>query len=836
MAFGPTNNVVASISRSRVLNVWDLNTAQELSPVRFAPALVRGVVSSSGRFIAGISLHMTVQRNVELYDLTTGRMKRILRTGGLPVALTISPDESTVACSYSDGRIRLWNVVADTFQGKECRLGTPADDLTFSPDGETLYVVCSDGNFCRLNPVDGSLLRKSPVSQVAVRCVVAARKGDVCVTGDDDGIVQVVDARDGTVLKTLRGHAARVDALTMSRDGRILCSGDWQGNIIVWDLKKGTQTHRLTTSASGQKVSGLTFLGDSQRFAASTWDGTVRIWDASSGREILADSAHIEAVRRFLSSSDDGTVLVSGDWSGDVRVWRTKWSPEEQQQMSANLRRSTSDEEAETTGQGVPQSAVTRVVSPAEEVVAADAARTARPLTNGNFRAGLTGWQVEDGAKEFRLFAQGLETALTTTGRHKDADTGRLYQCFQVPADAATHRLALHGGADSQTTYVALWHGPQLDRSMSGRNDITPFQVEWDVLSLRDKIVTLEIVDKSTAGWGFIGVQGISLISDKTPSPAVAPFDAVRANEHQEDWAKSLNVPVEYTNTIGMKFRLIPPGKFKMGSTTQQILTALKDAGDVKLRQDWIKSEGPQHSVVLTKPFYLGIHEVTQAQYAQIVGKNPSYFCSTGMGKDSVVDVDTSNFPVEEVDWNAIAEFCNKLSTQESLVPVMTDSRADTSAAIEATGYRLPTEAEWEFSCRAATTTTYWSGDNVEDLAKVGWFNGNSNGRIHPVGQLPANPFGLFGTHGNVWERSLDQWDSTLYRQFLLRQAFNPSLPSSAKTDSVGMSGSFDFAPFFSRSATRIPFAPNSKYRHNGFRVLLSVEAVQKSLKGSSNN
>ena len=638
------------------------------------------------------------------------------------------------------------------------------------------------------------------------------------------------------VLKILRGHSTRVDALTMSRDGRILCSGDWQGNLIVWNVEKGTTTHRLMTSASGQKVSGLTFLGESHRFAASSWDGTVRIWDANSGREILADSAHIEAVRRFLSSSDDGAVLASGDFSGDMKIWRTKWGQDEQQRMSANLRTTTGDQNAAKTEQGIPPRPVTRVVSPAEEVVAADAARTARPLTNGNFLAGLTGWQVEGGAKEFRLFPQGLETALTTAGRNKDADTGRLYQCFQVAADATKLQLALHGGADTQTTYVALWHGPQLYRIMSGRNDITPFQVEWDVVSLRGQVVTLEVVDKSTLFWGFIGVQGITLIGEKTPPPAVAPFGAVRANEHQEDWAKSLNVPVEYTNTIGMKFRLIPPGEYKMGSTTQEILAALKDTGEDTPRLDWIRSEAPQHQVILTQPFYLGIHEVTQAQYAQIVGKNPSYFCSTGMGKDSVVDIDTSNFPVEEVDWNAIAEFCNKLSTQESLVPVMTDSRADTSVAIEATGYRLPTEAEWEFSCRAGTTTTYWSGDNVEDLAKVGWFNGNSNGRIHPVGELLANPFGLFDTHGNVWERVMDQWDVASYKRFVKQSAVNPGLPSFGRMPCIALSGSFDFDGSYCRSAVRGPLNPNQKFGNNGFRVLLSVEAVQKSLKGSSNN
>jgi hypothetical protein len=142
---------------------------------------------------------------------------------------------------------------------------------------------------------------------------------------------------------------------------------------------------------------------------------------------------------------------------------------------------------------------------------AADAARSGRPLTNGNFAAGLDGWQAEGGAGAFRTFRQGTETALSTFGKNKDADTGRLYQCFKVPSEAAELRFSLHGGADARTTYIALWHGARLHRRMTGRNDNTPFRVAWDVAPLRGEVVTLEIVDNSTAAWGFLGVQGFAL-------------------------------------------------------------------------------------------------------------------------------------------------------------------------------------------------------------------------------------------------------------------------------------------------------------------------------------
>ena len=102
----------------------------------------------------------------------------------------------------------------------------------------------------------------------------------------------------------------------------------------------------------------------------------------------------------------------------------------------------------------------------------------------------------------------------------------------------------------------------------------------------------------------------------EAPKPAVAPFDAKQARAHQEAWAKHLGVPVEYTNSIGMKFMLIPPGEFTMGSTAQEIAAALKDVpSENKNWQEWIKSEAPQHKVTLTQPTYLGANEVTQAEY-----------------------------------------------------------------------------------------------------------------------------------------------------------------------------------------------------------------------------
>ncbi len=132
------------------------------------------------------------------------------------------------------------------------------------------------------------------------------------------------------------------------------------------------------------------------------------------------------------------------------------------------------------------------------------------------------------------------------------------------------------------------------------------------------------------------------------------------------------------TNSIGMKLVLIPAGKFLMGS-----------ARDEKGHHP---SEEPQHEVVISQPFYMGVYEVTQGQYRQVMGNNPSFYSPRGEARDEVAGLDTDNFPVENVTWHDAQAFCQRLSA-------LWRERAAGRV------YRLPTEAEWEYACRAGTTT-----------------------------------------------------------------------------------------------------------------------------------
>ncbi len=308
-----------------------------------------------------------------------------------------------------------------------------------------------------------------------------------------------------------------------------------------------------------------------------------------------------------------------------------------------------------------------------------------------------------------------------------------------------------------------------------------------------------------------------------TPPTAVAPFDAREAREHQEAWAKHLGVPVEYSNSIGMKFVLIPPGEFLMGSTAADIEAVLAVAGS---DEAFVRSEGPRHKVILAQPFYLGLNEVTQSQYEKVMGSNPSHFCMSGPGKDLVGGLNTGDFPVEKVSWSEAAEFCAKLSQQEQLKPF--SIRADqTTMPRDTNGYRLPSEAEWEFACRAGTTTKFWMGDQDKDLMGAEWFEGNSTGRTHAVGELKRNPFGLHDIQGNVGEYVQDGWEQSWYEQFQNQPGIDPICPLTANSLCVIRGGYWRFSVTSSRSAYRYGGVQANRGLEVGFRAALSVDAVK---------
>jgi formylglycine-generating enzyme required for sulfatase activity len=223
------------------------------------------------------------------------------------------------------------------------------------------------------------------------------------------------------------------------------------------------------------------------------------------------------------------------------------------------------------------------------------------------------------------------------------------------------------------------------------------------------------------------------------------------------------------TNSLGMTLVYIPAGTFLMGSPAEE-------AG----RSD----DELQHSVTLTKPFFMAATPVTQAQWEAVMGSRPSNFQG-------------DNLPVEQVSYDEAAEFCRKLSVKENK------------------HYRLPTEAEWEYACRAGTNTPYNTGSDENALGEAGWYSANSGGQTHPVGQKQHNAWGLYDMHGNVW-----QWCSDWYGTYPNGQTTDPRGAATVR-DRVLRGGSWHDPAQRCRSARRRYSAPDAHYYSIGFRVVM---------------
>ena len=320
--------------------------------------------------------------------------------------------------------------------------------------------------------------------------------------------------------------------------------------------------------------------------------------------------------------------------------------------------------------------------------------------------------------------------------------------------------------------------------------------------------------DSQMASGGVIPVtpQSVGILSS-----AKSFVNGGKAKERQEACSMSLRVPAEIVNSIGMKFVLIPPGEFNMGITAEDSKRELEEAARSILPVEGyyasrIPTEMPQHRVKISKPFYLSACEVTQGEYEQIMKNNPSRFSSHVRGSDGkkVEGKDTRRFPVEFVSWDEAVDFSRRLSA----LPAEAQARRS---------YRLPTEAEWEYACRADTTTRWFSGDEPASLLPYAWFKANFDGTPHSVGKLRPNAWGLFDMHGNVFEWCADRYATNYYAQSVLVDPQGPSEGSYR----VARGGNFSRHPYGCRSAYRgIGNAPPWPVRANliGFRVAFGLE------------
>ena len=231
----------------------------------------------------------------------------------------------------------------------------------------------------------------------------------------------------------------------------------------------------------------------------------------------------------------------------------------------------------------------------------------------------------------------------------------------------------------------------------------------------------------------------------------------------------------------------IPPGTFRMGTPTNEV--------------DRYYIEGPQTDVIISRGFWMSKYDVTQGEYLEVMGTNPSYFTPTkGFAKDLTL-------PAESMTWLDATKYCAAVTQRERAA-----GRIATNSV-----YRLPTEAEWEYACRAWTSTRFYYGDDpgYTNLTQYAWYDSNSGARTHPVGQKLPNVWGLYDLHGNIWEWCQD-WYDALPGGLVL----DPQGPSKG-VGRVIRGGSWSDLAKYCRSGNR-SYSPLTKSFYVGFRMVLA--------------
>jgi formylglycine-generating enzyme required for sulfatase activity len=411
------------------------------------------------------------------------------------------------------------------------------------------------------------------------------------------------------------------------------------------------------------------------------------------------------------------------------------------------------------------------------------------------------------------------------------------YQSATDVAEALRRRLAaLQGHADAQA-------GLSADARARGLRPATIAAAALGAIVCGVAITEVTGVTDFTGWTRRNGIRDVTLSRGATsaatlPALATSPFPAAEARAHQEAWARHLGAGVQVSTSVGIVLRLIPPGEFPMGSVESDIEAI--ETGDwffSRWAAERFESELPRHRVRITRPYFIGVHEVTVAQFRKFVeatghktvaelAEDGGYGWTTNgwqQGREfnwrSPGYPHADDSPVGNIAWDDATAFCRWLGEIENRV------------------CRLPTEAEWEFACRAGTQTWFHTGNKPDDLKSAANIADESLKAIHseftwarassdefpfvaPVGRFAPNAFGLHDMHGNVWEWCQDVYDAGFYRT----SPETDPLCRGPGGNHVFRGGGWDNIPGFCRSADRYSsHSPTLRTDWAGFRIVMEA-------------
>ena len=628
--------------------------------------------------------------------------------------------------------------------------------------------------------------------------------------------IEIVDGRTGAIMGSLPGHVNRplIVALATNHDASTLASAGMDGKVVLWDVSTRRELRSLAVcELNSAPVGHMFFSAKGDRLVTVGNDEQIRIWNTQTGAlECRLQNQHGRVIA--IAPSPDGTWFVSASEDGTVEIWGTTQvvGHKDPIRPSSML----NNHEMDAAGVSAPSEHRTPV-SDSSAVVAwnvtkAPASTPSLPSPTGSTK---TENQLQAAAALVTtgnqyLARQDYANAIVAFRKSADQDDalaqnalGEMYQAGQGTSwDCAEARkwytLAANQGLASAQRNLGIiyWKGLSVQtnqelgmewlRKAAEQGDtkaqkfIRASDKELDfqdhfaqaksvVDGLPSGSEKLSAAQKADLQIGLKDIQ-VALAYKPTDPAALAIRDKIDSYLNP---AKELTL--DLGNNVTMKLSLIPSGKFNMGSPVRE-----KGRG---------VNEGPQHEVSISKAYYMGIYVVTQEQYEQVMGKNPSYFVG-------------AQRPVEMVSWHNAVEFCNRVSQK--------------------TGKRvcLPTEAQWEYACRAGTQTRFSYGDDDDRLGEYAWYARNGGETTHAVGQKKPNGWGLYDMHGNAWE-----WCADWFTDSYANSNTDPQGPVSGthrvlRGGSIGALG----VPQNCRCATRFRNVPATFGDTIGFRVVVDLE------------